>query len=82
MSLIRRMRSPEPETDPATRSLCPFMYFVALSITRSNPSSAGRQSTGLAKVLSIIEIKPFARANATTASRSAIWTSGLVRVST
>ena len=60
----------------------PLRYFVALWSDRSKPNSTARKFTGVANVLSIIEISPCSRANATAASRHPTCTSGLVIVST
>lgn len=69
--------SPEPTTTPATMSLWPFKYLVALWTTTSKPISRGRKFTGLAKVLSITEIKPCSRAKSATARRCGTSIKGL-----
>ena len=75
-------RVEDPIMAPATISECPLRYLVPLCRERSNPHSAGRKFTGLAKVLSMRETIPFFLANFTTALRSATCKSGFVRVST
>ena len=45
-----------PHTTPASTSLWPARYFVALWTTRSIPKAAGRQLTGVANVASIIDL--------------------------
>ncbi len=54
-SRIIEMRPAGPHTTPASTSLCPARYFVALWTTRSIPKPAGRQFTGVANVASIID---------------------------
>ena len=49
---IASIRSLRPQTTPARTSLWPDRYFVADSMTRSAPSSRGRQRYGDANVLS------------------------------
>ncbi len=56
------------------------MYFVALWTTMSAPSSSGRWSSGVAKVLSTTSTQPGARA-AAAAAMSETATSGLLGVS-
>ena len=57
MSRIFSINAWLPAATPAITSECPARYFVALCITRSNPIAIGFCSTGLAKVLSISEIR-------------------------
>ncbi|MBT9134286.1 MAG: hypothetical protein DDT38_01017 [Firmicutes bacterium] len=79
---ILPMSSFEPIIAPAVTSECPFKYFVRLSITRSAPHSLGRQSTGLAKVLSTISGMPKPRLTAARRDKSATFIRGLEIVST
>src|SRR6266849_2351805 len=81
LCLTASIRAALPITAPAIRSLWPFRYLVALCSERSNPCASGRNPIGVAKVLSMSETRPRARANCAAASRSATWSSGLVSVS-
>ncbi len=65
-------------TAPPSTSLWPPRNFVELWMTRSAPSSSGRCSTGLAKVLSTATIAPAPCTSSLTASRSTMRSSGLV----
>jgi len=66
---------------PPTVSECPPTYFVVECITMSAPSSIGRVSIGVAKVLSTTEIAPALRARAHTAAMSTSFSVGFVGVS-
>jgi hypothetical protein len=78
VSQIRFRRSAGPASTPADTSVCPLRYLVALCHTTSIPSSAGREFSGVAKVLSANVITSCARARSATAFRSVIRRSGLL----
>src|SRR3546814_9475168 len=63
---------------PPTMSEWPLRYFVAECMTTSKPSSSGRWTQGVAKVLSQAARMPRLRAKVATASRSTSFSSGLV----
>ena len=73
-----RATSSDVSTAPPSTSLWPPRYFVELCTTRSAPSSSGRCSTGLAKVLSTATSAPAPCTSSLTASRSTMRRSGLV----
>ncbi len=76
-------RSPPPTTAmPPITSEWPLRYLVAEWTTMSKPSSSGRCTQGLAKVLSAAQRMPRARQISAIARRSARRSSGLVGVST
>ena len=66
---------------PPTTSVCPDRYLVVEWMTMSAPCSIGRQSMGVAKVLSTTETRPSSRATANIPGRSATWHIGLAMVS-
>ncbi len=72
----------EPATAPATRSLWPLRYLVALVMTTSAPCSSGRKLIGLAKVASTRRASPNSRATCASGARSSTRMTGLVGVST
>ena len=63
---------------PHIMSAWPPKYFVPECSTKSIPHSAGRQLIGVAKVESIVVIKPRLRASAAILSRSTTRTVGFV----
>ena len=65
-----RMCACDPASTPATTSLWPFRYLVALWATRSMPCSIGRWKSGLLKLLSQRVSTPCSFAIAATAERS------------
>ena len=71
-----------PAAAPAITSEWPERYFVALCTTMSNPRSIGRCSSGVANVLSIIEISLYFLANAIALFKSTSRSVGFVGVST
>ena len=75
------MKSRELATAPARRSEWPLRNLVALWTT-TKPMSAGRQSMGLAKVLSMTGVRPCCPAKRATPARSVTRTSGLEMLST
>ena len=73
--------SRDPLTDPASTSECPPSHFVHDSMTRSAPSSSGRQRYGEANVLSTTTVRPWRCPRAASAARSATTSVGLEIVS-
>ncbi len=71
-----------PAAAPAITSECPLKYFVALCTTMSKPKSIGRCSSGVANVLSMIEIRLCLLANAIALFKSTSRSVGFVGVST
>ena len=65
---------------PPTTSECPPRYLVVECTTAVAPSSSGRWTTGVAKVLSTTTARPSAAS--TTAAMSTTFSSGFVGVST
>ena len=80
--LTSSTREDDPATAPATTSLCPFRYLVALLIATSAPCSSGRKLIGLAKVASTSRARPNSLAIWATGTISTSRMSGLVGVST